>query len=219
MLHPGLWKGLFKHESLELGFKFRQSGKIWQTGRQRFPDRWIDETERALTNRFQITFRKFQKLLAWGFKGAWCLLRADRQAGGEFQTGGAMTLKELSEADFRLRWGILSSFSLEGRRVHDGVVFGKCRAKLKVGRECPVEGLPQWWFEWWKSKQLCVNSTCPGPLRRGRHGGGCCLSNPGPRQVPTSMGIRFSLGAGWWTGKVPKVLTCAYKYLQIEFAK
>lgn len=54
----------FKQESLELGFEFRQSGKIWQTGRQRFPDRWIDETERALTNRFQITFRNFQKLLA-----------------------------------------------------------------------------------------------------------------------------------------------------------
>ena len=36
------------------GFEPRHGGDISQTGRQRIPDRWSDEAERALTKRFQI---------------------------------------------------------------------------------------------------------------------------------------------------------------------
>ena len=39
----GLRKGVSKQESLEMGFEFRQSGKISQTGRQRITDRWSYE--------------------------------------------------------------------------------------------------------------------------------------------------------------------------------
>ena len=46
-------KGLSKEESRELGFEPRQSGEISQTGRQRMPDRWSEETKRALTESFQ----------------------------------------------------------------------------------------------------------------------------------------------------------------------
>ena len=45
-------------------FELRQSGEIWQIGRQRIPDRWSDETEKAFTERFKITSRNLQKLLA-----------------------------------------------------------------------------------------------------------------------------------------------------------
>jgi len=38
------------------------SGDISQTGRQRIPDRWSDETERVLTERFQTMFRNFENL-------------------------------------------------------------------------------------------------------------------------------------------------------------
>ena len=40
------------------------SGKISQTGRQQIPDRWSDETEKALIKRFETTFRNVQKLLS-----------------------------------------------------------------------------------------------------------------------------------------------------------
>ena len=50
-------------------------------------------------------------------------------------------------------------------------------------------------------------------------GAGAAYRTQGPDKFSLPLGIRFSLGAGWWTGKVPRVLTCAYKYLQIEFAK
>ena len=61
IISPGLYKGLSKQESLELGFEYRQTGEILQTGRQQIPDRLSDETERALAKMFQITFRNFQK--------------------------------------------------------------------------------------------------------------------------------------------------------------
>ena len=57
---------LSEEESLERGFELRQSGKISQTGRQRIPG--ITDygattgSEGALTKRFQITFRNYQKL-------------------------------------------------------------------------------------------------------------------------------------------------------------
>ena len=53
MVYLGLWKSLSKQESPELGFEFRARGDISQTGRQWIPDRWSDETERVLTERFQ----------------------------------------------------------------------------------------------------------------------------------------------------------------------
>ena len=43
-----------------------------------------------------------------------------RSAGCEFQTDGAMKLKERSPKGFRFRLGILSNFSLEDRRDRDG---------------------------------------------------------------------------------------------------
>ena len=49
--------------SLDLGLEPRQNAEISQTGMQQIPDRWNGETERPLAKRFQITFRKLQKLL------------------------------------------------------------------------------------------------------------------------------------------------------------
>ena len=43
-----------------------------------------------------------------------------RVAGSEFQTDGAMKLKERCPNVLRFRFGILSSFSLEDRRERDG---------------------------------------------------------------------------------------------------
>ena len=42
-----------------------------------------------------------------------------RSAGSEFQTDGAMKVKELSPKDFRFLLWILSNFSLEDRRGRD----------------------------------------------------------------------------------------------------
>ena len=57
---------LTKEESLGLGFELRQSWNSSQTGRQRVPDRWSDEAERVLTNRFQITSVSFSRLRTGG---------------------------------------------------------------------------------------------------------------------------------------------------------
>ena len=43
----GCEKGLYKEKSFELGFELVQSAEILQTGRQRFPDSWSNEAERA----------------------------------------------------------------------------------------------------------------------------------------------------------------------------
>ena len=61
MVAEMVYTGLSKKESLELSFELGKSGEIPQTGRQRIPDRWSDESESALTKRFRFTFRDFQK--------------------------------------------------------------------------------------------------------------------------------------------------------------
>ena len=58
VVYLGLWKGLSKQESLELGCELRQSGEISHTGRQIISDSWSNETERALTKRLQMIFLK-----------------------------------------------------------------------------------------------------------------------------------------------------------------
>ena len=45
MVNLGLWKGLSKEESLEVGFELRLSREILQTGRQWIPDIFSDETK------------------------------------------------------------------------------------------------------------------------------------------------------------------------------
>jgi len=55
--------------NLELGFEMRQVEEFSQTDRQRIPEKWIDETERVQTKRFNTTFKNFQKPLAWGWEG------------------------------------------------------------------------------------------------------------------------------------------------------
>ena len=60
MVRLDVWKGLLKKESFELSFELREGGEILQTGRQRIPDRWSDETEKTLANRFQTALRDFQ---------------------------------------------------------------------------------------------------------------------------------------------------------------
>ena len=72
----GLWKGLSTEECLELGTEIKV--EILQTGRQRIPDRGSDETEKALTIRFQIAFRNFQNLLGWGSECWICLIHMCR---------------------------------------------------------------------------------------------------------------------------------------------
>ena len=57
----GLRTGPSEQKGLELGFEFRHSGKISQTDRQQIPDRWSEETERALTKSFKLTFRMLKK--------------------------------------------------------------------------------------------------------------------------------------------------------------
>ena len=52
-------------------------------------------------------------------------------AGSEFQTVGAMKLKERSPTDLRLRLGIFKSFSMTGGCVKSDM----CREKLKGKRE------------------------------------------------------------------------------------
>ena len=41
---------------------------ISEIGRQRVPDSWREETERALTESFHVTFRNFEKLSMRGLK-------------------------------------------------------------------------------------------------------------------------------------------------------
>ena len=55
-----LSKGLLKKEGFELSVELREGREIPKTGRQRIPDRWSNETERRLANRFQIAFSDFQ---------------------------------------------------------------------------------------------------------------------------------------------------------------
>ena len=59
-----LWKGLLRKESFELSFfksrRVGEGGQISQTGRERIPGRWSNETDRALSNRFQTAFRDIQ---------------------------------------------------------------------------------------------------------------------------------------------------------------
>ena len=69
MVRLDLWKCLLKKESFELGFEVREDGVIPQAGRQRSPDSWGNETERTVTNRFEIAFRDFQKFRARGLVG------------------------------------------------------------------------------------------------------------------------------------------------------
>ena len=45
----------------ELDVEVREGGEILQAGRQRIPDRWSNETERTVANRFGIAFRDFQE--------------------------------------------------------------------------------------------------------------------------------------------------------------
>ena len=52
-----------KKKSFELSFEVREGGQFVQTGRQQTRDRWSDQTERTLADRFQIVFRDFQRLL------------------------------------------------------------------------------------------------------------------------------------------------------------
>ena len=54
MINLDLCKSLPKEVSVKLGFEIGQGGDISQTGRQQIPDRWSNETEWALTNRFEI---------------------------------------------------------------------------------------------------------------------------------------------------------------------
>ena len=58
---PILWKCLLKKDRFELGFGVREGGEIPQAGRQQIPDSWGNETERTVTNRFEIAFRDFQE--------------------------------------------------------------------------------------------------------------------------------------------------------------
>ena len=62
-------EGDFERKVLNWDLNLDKVGEISQTGRQRIPDRWSDETERVLTERFQITFRNFLKLLSRGSEG------------------------------------------------------------------------------------------------------------------------------------------------------
>lgn len=50
--------GLSEEESLQLGFKLWQIGEIPQTGRQRIPDGWSDETNLACTVTYFTQFKK-----------------------------------------------------------------------------------------------------------------------------------------------------------------
>ena len=52
-----------KQESLNVSFEFSQRGEILQTGRQGFPDRRNDDTERELTKQFQIGLEIFKRSL------------------------------------------------------------------------------------------------------------------------------------------------------------
>ena len=61
--------GDFERKVLNWDLNLDKVGEISQTGRQRIPDRWSDETEPMLTERFQITFWNFLKLLSRGSEG------------------------------------------------------------------------------------------------------------------------------------------------------
>ena len=63
MVRLDLWKCLLKQESFEQGFEVREGGEIPQAGRQRILDSWSNESERTVTNRFEIAFKDFQKFL------------------------------------------------------------------------------------------------------------------------------------------------------------
>ena len=54
MVRQNLWKCLLKKESFELGFEVGEGGEILQAGRQWIPDSWGNDTERTVTNRFEI---------------------------------------------------------------------------------------------------------------------------------------------------------------------
>ena len=58
-VYLGFWreKSLSKDESLKLDFEPRQSEEILQPDRQRIPDRWSNEAEGVLTERFQLYLR------------------------------------------------------------------------------------------------------------------------------------------------------------------
>ena len=73
-----LWKCLFKEDSFKPRFEVREGGEIPQAGRQRIPDSWGNETERMVTNRFELAFRDFQKFLSRWSECVWSLKRAQR---------------------------------------------------------------------------------------------------------------------------------------------
>ena len=59
-----------------------------------------------------------KKVLNWALKSEG-VERFRKLAGNEFQTTGAMKLKERSPTDLTLRLGIFKSFSLDDRRVRE----------------------------------------------------------------------------------------------------
>ena len=62
--------------------------------------------------------------------------RLCKLAGNEFQTVGAMKLKERSSTDLRLRLGIFKRFSKVSHSVIEGCMKSDmCRKKLKGKRE------------------------------------------------------------------------------------
>ena len=56
MVRLDWWKCLLKKKSFELGFEVREGGEIPQAGRQRIPDSWGNQTERAVADRFEIAY-------------------------------------------------------------------------------------------------------------------------------------------------------------------
>ena len=67
-----------KTESSELGFELRVGGQIPQTGRQWIPNRWRNENDTSLANRFETAFRDFPTFLAQGSEGVRSLTCAER---------------------------------------------------------------------------------------------------------------------------------------------
>ena len=70
MVRLYLWKCLLKEESFKLGFEAREGEEILQVGRQWIPDRWGNETERTVTNRFETAFKDFQEFFIQWSEGA-----------------------------------------------------------------------------------------------------------------------------------------------------
>ena len=78
--HPDLWRDMSKQQKprAELWTQTQWwDSTDWQAANSRL-NGWNDETKWAPINSFQITFSDFQKLLAWGSAGEWCLISTER---------------------------------------------------------------------------------------------------------------------------------------------